>query len=328
MPVGHPTTLSTDLFCKEAEKRSNGTLKMTHYPTQQLYNQAGIVEALPKGQVEISTISGTFFLGLVPEAAMSSLPVLYNDMDHFYRHLYDSEHGGGLDAIQHKAFMEKSNMYNLCSLNAHVNNAVVSKKPIKSMSDYKGKKIRTWGKQLDVLLMAWGASGVIMPSSDTYMAIQRGTVDGVFSGVSSAWSRKWYEPAKYVHYIPGLVICIYHLSANLDFWKSLDKMQKTALLEAAELAEIYSIEEGIKIEGKALEELKKLNVDITMVGEEEAAKFKEQALPFVKKYLLEKTVGEELTKINLGMVEATRNGTMTWQEAIRYNKKKEIAELK
>ncbi len=74
---------------------------------------------------------------------------------------------------------------------------LVSTTPIKNLEDIKGKKIRcAAGAYLD-MLKALGASPVVMPMPDCYMALQKGTIDGVLGDIDSFLSFRFYEVAKY-----------------------------------------------------------------------------------------------------------------------------------
>lgn len=80
---------------------------------------------------------------------------------------------------------------------------LISTKPIRSLEDLKGMKIRcAAGAYLD-MLKALGASPVVLPMPDCYMALQKGTIDGVLGDIDSYLSFRFYEVAKYaLHNIP------------------------------------------------------------------------------------------------------------------------------
>lgn len=75
---------------------------------------------------------------------------------------------------------------------------IVSKTPIRTLEDLKGMKIRcAAGAWLD-MLKALGASPVVMPMPDCYMALQKGTIDGVMGDIDVCLSFRFYEVAKYI----------------------------------------------------------------------------------------------------------------------------------
>jgi len=214
MPADHFVTKSVDLFIEEATKLSNGSIKFIHYPSQQLYQDKDIPNVLPKGAVEFAQLNGSMFVGKIPENGLASLPAVFDNLDHFYRYFMMTPFREVLDHAY-----QKNNMCILSSLLYSPDNCILSTKSITKIDDLRGKKIRTWGKILSIILDSWGASGVVMSSSDVYMAMERGTIDGVFSGLTSFSARKWQEVAKHVNEIEGFLAAPFTLAVNMDFWK-------------------------------------------------------------------------------------------------------------
>jgi len=73
-----------------------------------------------------------------------------------------------------------------------------STKPIRRVEDMKGKKIRAAGKAWVQIDKDWGAVPTPMQPEEAYTALERGTLDVMQYGPSSAMSWKYYEPAPYV----------------------------------------------------------------------------------------------------------------------------------
>ena len=73
-----------------------------------------------------------------------------------------------------------------------------STKPIRRFEDMKGKRIRAAGKAWVQIDKAWGAVPTPMQPEEAYTALERGTLDVMQYGPSSAMGWKYYEPAPYV----------------------------------------------------------------------------------------------------------------------------------
>ncbi|MEX6505879.1 TRAP transporter substrate-binding protein DctP [Jiella sp. M17.18] len=97
-------------------------------------------------------------------------------------------------------------------------------------------------------LKAQGASPVAVDSSEVYTALQRGTLDGAVSGLSSIVSRKWYEVGKNItaiHYVP----LVYPVQVNLNWWKGLTDQQRDIIKKAVAKTEqpnVAAIEKEFK----------------------------------------------------------------------------------
>lgn len=106
-------------------------------------------------------------------------------------------------------------------------------KKIGALADLKGKKCRIVSYEATEALKKFGAAGVRIPSSETYLALQRGTVDGAVANISTIVGRRLYEQIKYCYELPvaGFTISIFLLK---DKWDKLDDKTKAAFWEAAQ----------------------------------------------------------------------------------------------
>ena len=71
---------------------------------------------------------------------------------------------------------------------------VFSKKPIQTMADFNGVKIRTM--QSDGQLLAFtsfGANPVALAAGDQFTALQQNTIDACENAVTNCWVNKFYE---------------------------------------------------------------------------------------------------------------------------------------
>ena len=73
-----------------------------------------------------------------------------------------------------------------------------STKPIRTLEDMKGKKLRAAGKAWVQIAKHWGAVPVPMQPEEAYTALERGTIDVMQYSPTGALGWKYYEPAPYV----------------------------------------------------------------------------------------------------------------------------------
>lgn len=327
MPVGHFITQTVDLFIKEAETRSKGSLKFAHYPAAQLYTEVGIVDVLQKGGVEMAQIQPMSFFGKVPEIEAGFLPGFYKDQDHFYRLAYDIQHGGGLmDKLFEPAFEKKANVKMLNLLGLSITLCTFTNKPVYKLEDYKGLRIRSGGKPISVFLQTLGIAPVVISSGEIYMALQRGTIDGTFHALSAFYERKLYESAKYCQYYytgPSNQA----LAVNVDFWNTLTTSQKRAILEAALVAELYSTQKAMEEESKARKELTSAGVEFYDFPPSEVKRIQELARPALIK-MLKDDLGEEVSTLVMQMAEKTQDAKTSWQDCCKEHNKRLLEALK
>jgi TRAP-type C4-dicarboxylate transport system substrate-binding protein len=112
-------------------------------------------------------------------------------------------------------------------------NMVLSHKPIRTLADFKGQKIRVPGSPLQIEpLKRFGASPLSMPFGEVLPALQNRTIDGVWAGTTLFTALKFYDIAKTMTYLPSHWAATVPL-VNRNFIKSLGpELEKIVRSEA------------------------------------------------------------------------------------------------
>ncbi|MGB3244105.1 MAG: TRAP transporter substrate-binding protein DctP [Sulfitobacter sp.] len=106
-----------------------------------------------------------------------------------------------------------------------------AKEPITSLEQLKGRKVRVVGYEASTAMEKIGVVPVRIPSSETYLALQRGTVDAVVANISTVIARNLQEQLKYCYQLPitAYTIGLYMLA---DRYAGLDDADRAAVDEA------------------------------------------------------------------------------------------------
>ena len=314
MPADHFDSKAVELFIKKAEELSNNTISFKFFPAGQLYSEHDLVDVLPKGGVEMAQIGLDRHVGRVP-VGHYAYPY-FADPDVYYRWWYDKKCGGGIFYDVLKPAFEKDNIKLLSTLNYATTYAIITNKPIRKLEDYKGMKIRSSGKSLGSFLEMLGAKAVVMSSSDVYMALQRGTIDGALSGTSSFVSRKWYEAAKYVQIIPMGNIP-FGWAASMKYWNKLSDDQKKVIEEASREMEIWAVKASSDEHDRCVKVMKDAGVEIMHFPKDIENELIKSGLKAVQQ-VVEPDVGKETWQLSMKYLENARqaNGP-TWQELLK-----------
>lgn len=80
--------------------------------------------------------------------------------------------------------------------------------PIKSLADVSGKKIRLVSFEATEAMEHFGAAAVRIPSSELYLALERGTVDAAVANISTINGRSIQEQIKYAYKLPVTAFAI------------------------------------------------------------------------------------------------------------------------
>ncbi len=106
-----------------------------------------------------------------------------------------------------------------------------SKKKITSMNDFKGLKIRAHGGFVPFIVNAIGASPVTTPSTEVYIALERGIIDGAIRNLPALNSFKEYELTRYGISVP-ITWATGDICISTRAWNKLPKDLQNILVES------------------------------------------------------------------------------------------------
>jgi TRAP-type transport system periplasmic protein len=256
--VEHTSTAAMNLFKEEVAKNSGGKLVVDVFPAMQLGGAQENVQAVRAGTIQLVWVGMAFLTRTVPELEAISLPFLFTSREQAFR-VVDGPLGRELD----KKMADKGiTLLGFMELGArHVTN---SKRPIKTLEDFKGLKIRLQPNETHLATFrALGANAVAMDIRELYPAMQQGVVDGQENPFSIINASRYFEVQKFVtntsHFFDFIVLIAHRKSFESQpptIQKALRDAADTAnryQRERAKLQEIDSIAE-IQKRGMALEQ--------------------------------------------------------------------------
>jgi TRAP-type C4-dicarboxylate transport system substrate-binding protein len=158
---------------------------------------------------------------------------------------------------------------------AHDTGHVFTKsKPIKTLDDLRGLKIRAPGPVQTSMLSALGAVPLTMPAGEIYDSLERGVIDGLITGSSAISSFRLDQVARYAtladFYVATMIVAMNHQS-----YKKLSSEDR-ALLDSLTGSRLSMV--GAKNYDNAsadgLKALKKVNASIYELPAEERARWR------------------------------------------------------
>ena len=216
--AGDAQSISTKWFVKEFEKRTGGKDKIQMFWGGSVAKSKEIPDALSGGAGDIGDIITPYFQDKFP---------LNNAVGYFIPQPHSTIEIAELLQLWHReypAFDKELEKYNLKVIGFRPleRYGIICTKPIKSIADFKGKRIRTYGFAYPALVHALGGTPVSMSSSDGYEALQRGILDCSPIGPSLAHGWKYDEVAKYYVFLPIGASFGHLIAMNLNSYKKLD----------------------------------------------------------------------------------------------------------
>lgn len=239
MPDTSPEGKAFQRFADLVKEKSGGKLTVDVYPAEQLGKGTTQIDNMLMGTQDMYAEGATYFADYDSRLNITSVPYLFRDYEHFQK-VFTGEIGQEI----HNTLISKG-MRVLNTEHSFVRGpyrVLLSTKPIQSLEDIKGLKLRAF--ESDVYVDAWkhlGASPTIIAWTETYLALKQHVVDAVTSPISLVKSMNFAEVAPYMtvidEYPQDVVIVI-----NEKKFQSLSPEFQNILVEAANEAGEYAAE--------------------------------------------------------------------------------------
>jgi len=264
-----------ETFKPMVEKETNGELEIQVYPNSQLGAEQEFVEGVQLGTIEMA-MTGNLWENTVDIFKLLQLPYLVNSYEHA-----DEVFNGPIGQKVYK-HLEPLGVKILGAFPRGFRVISNNKKPINSMDDCKGIKMRVWqGEVIIKLMQGFGFSTVVMPMSEVFTALQQGVVEGQDNPLETSYYSGWYDVQKYVA-ITNHIFGFQYFVVNQKFWDGLTDSQKEAINKAVAVS-IKEITEATK---KGDAELIRLTEEKGLkVTYPDLAPFRQAAVPIIEEFL-------------------------------------------
>lgn len=224
---GDVYTAMTQGLPERIAKATEGRVQITVSDSLVAANQ--VAGAVRDGRLPMSAALHTYISAEDPRMGIFNLPGLINNIDEYtkVREAFWREDVKNIWADKWNAVMLADGAW--CPT------ALFSKTPIRTVEDFKGKRIRIHNPQTAELMSALGALPVPMPTSEVTPALERGVIDGVFTSICVGSAFEIPRVAPYVQDWAMSPVTGWVILMNADTWAELpddlkEKIQ-TALLE-------------------------------------------------------------------------------------------------
>lgn len=251
-----PAPLAAQAFAEELAEKSGGSLVVEVYPDNQLGSERDVIEGLQLHTVEMVDPANAVVTNFIPELSIFELPMLFENKEHVYAVLDDI-------GMTYADLCEEQGFKLLGWFDMGSRHIMTVKKPINSIDDLKGLKIRTQEAAGNMAgFTAFGAAPTPMAYNELYTALESGVLDGAEAANTNYYLKAFYEVAPNWA-ICGWLECVNPVLMDLEFWNNLTPEEQAMVQEAADNMIRLEREEYAKSEEVYLEELKKAGVNIT-----------------------------------------------------------------
>ena len=229
----HPVHQAMILMKQRLEELTDGKATIDLYSGGVLGGETDCLEQVQKGELAMTKVSTAALEAFIPEMKVFSIPFTFRDENHFWTTL-----NGDIG----KKLLAKGaaqNFQGLCYYDSGDRNFYSTKKPIRTIDDVKGMKIRVMNSRTAMdMINAMGGSPCPITWGELYTALAQGTVDAAENNPPSFDTSRHFEVCKYFTFtahqrIPDMVIM------STKVWDTLPQDVQAALQKAADESEIF-----------------------------------------------------------------------------------------
>lgn len=261
-----------------------GAFELQHFPGGQLAQDRDMPLAIPTGQVSLGWITVNGWTGTVTDTRVMDAPTGLTIEG--LAELTDRP-GGLLEVLQTRFAERNSVLLGLADLGPP---ALVSRVPILSPEDFRGRRVRVFSEGQAAAVTAFGGSPVTIPFADVYSAVQYGTVDAAILGYQGIDSQRMYEVAEYA-LVPAsfLGTTMMGWAANKPWFDGLSEENRAALAQALDEASRANRAEIIREIDELAARYRELGMELTFLSPEmpEYAAWQEATQPLLEAALRE-----------------------------------------
>ncbi len=210
-------------------KKNPDLMKIDFFDSGTLIKTDEQVSALRAGTIQFMFHTTSYITRTFPILGVEGLPSLCN-------HLY--EHGERLTMESPlwkliNDVLAKDNTFRLTAGGGILEPEYIwsGNNKVTSLAELKGKRVRIVSFEAEEVLKPYGVAGSRIPSSELYLAVQRGAVDATVANISTVMGRKLYEQVKWCYRLPitGFSISIFLMK---DKWDKMPDNVKAAFWDA------------------------------------------------------------------------------------------------
>ncbi len=187
----YPTVAAVRHMGQLLEQRSGGRHKIKVFNKGALGTEKETIDQLKIGALEMARVNISPMNGICQKTLVPTMPFLFSSIDHMRRTLDGAVGEEILKSCEDQGFVGLA-FYDSGA------RSLYAKKPIRTVADVKGMKVRVQQSDLWVALVgAMGGNATPMPFGEVYTGLKTGLIDAAENNIPSYDSVKHFESAKY-----------------------------------------------------------------------------------------------------------------------------------
>ncbi len=288
-------------WCGGIVEKTGGELAFEPFGAKDLVGELQLFDAVRQGVIDAMNPFTLYWAGRMPSAAfLASYPMgLRNphEWDVFYYSL------GGLEIA--RELFAKFDMHYVGPIQ-HGPNIIHSKVPIRSIEDFRGRKMRLPGGMVAELFQAAGARTTMLPGGEIFSALENQTIDVAdYVGPAINYALGFHEVTKYISMGPPGTMSIYQpadlmdLTVGMEAWNKLSPRMKQFVESEVHVYSDMHHARIQKADQEAWQKFTDAGTVITRLSEEDVSRFTALAVPLWYKWANKDKDASRIFKIQL-----------------------------
>ncbi len=262
-------------------EKTGGELAFKPFGAKEVVGEFQLFDAVSRGVLEAMNPFTLYWAGRMPASVfLSSYPLglrYPHEWDVFFYSL------GGRE-IARKLFA-KFGMYYVNHIQ-HGPNIIHSKVPIRSIEDFRGRKMRLPGGIVAQLFQDAGAKTTLLPGSEIFPALEKGTIDVAdYVGPAINYALGFHQTTKYISMGPPGFMSIYQpvdlmdLTVGMKPWNALSPKMKQFVEDEVQVYSNFHHAGIQKADQEAWKKFEEAGTVVTRLSTDDVDKFTKLAVP-------------------------------------------------
>lgn len=187
----YPTVVAVKHMSQLLDQRSGGKYKIKVFNKSALGSEKETIDQVKIGALELNRVNISALNSICPKTLVPTMPFLFSSIAHMRK---------SLDGPIGEEILKGCEAEGLVGLAFYDSGArsIYAKKPVKTVADAKGLKIRVQQSDLWVSLVgAMGANATPMPTAEVFTALKTGVIDAAENNIPSYEGFKHFEAVKF-----------------------------------------------------------------------------------------------------------------------------------
>ena len=300
-------------WCGTIKEKTGGELEFKPFAAKEVVGDFELIDGVKNGVLEAMNSFTLYWAGKLPATAFLSSYLMGLRYPHEWDIFFYSK--DGLKVA--REIFAKQGLYYVNRIH-HGPNIIHSKKPIRTIEDFKDLKLRVPGGMIAEGFAAAGAKTTLLPGGEVFSALEKGTVEAAdYTGPAVNWDLGFQQVSKYIWTGPPGLESIYQPVDLMDFVVRTDvhnKLSPKMKVWLDDEVQVYSNIHHAAIQKADLEawgKFEKAGVQITRMPAEDLPKWQRLATPIWFKWANKDKDAARLFKLQLEVMESHTFGYVT-----------------